>query len=266
MSKTAGCYSRLIAAALILSLLSVFGCAKSSAVTVDEDNSFTHYQEYTDYFDNDILDNALEAAGKLGNSWYGDGESSADIDEYSWLLDYSISAHTKDGRGVIVIHVPGSAGMSQEDFVLLTTKDYGKTWASGGGVYHIAGGVSQITISEDHIYLIVDSEINGNSYVLMSEDFGGTFRVIYADNITPAEYQTRMSDLYGVYMRIINVESDNRIVLKYFCNRYTDDFGSDGFQAYDSSVMSDEERAVLILHSDAHFSEVNTLYADKSFW
>jgi len=253
----------ILLAALILTLLCLSGCAEGGFAAADEDDSFAILETYAEY-DDETLDSSMKLAELLTDSWYGDGYAATDSDELGWLLDYVISAHTQDGRSAFVFHIPGSAGMSQLDFILLTTKDYGKTWDPGDGVYHIAGDIAQITINEDYIYMIMDSATYGNSCVLMSDDFGVTFRRITADKVTPAEYRTRMSELYGVYMRIINVERDDDIVLEYYCENYFEDMSSDDTFDYESSVMSDEKRTIMILHSDAHFSEVKTLYAEMS--
>lgn len=266
MKKQTRHYSRLIAAALIMALLCVSGCTGSGSITADEDNSFTHFEEYVEYDNEETLNSALELARILGESWYGDGNSETASSEHSWLLDYSVSAHTQDGRGVFALHIPGSAGMSQIDFILLTTKDYGRTWNPSGGVYHVVGGVSQITINRDYIYLVVDMDVHGASRVLVSDDFGSTFRIYGPDQIIPKEHLTRLSELYGVYIRIANAERDGDMVLECYCNGYMEDMGSDNIQEYNNSFKSDDERVIMILRSDEDFSEVKMLYADDSLF
>lgn len=276
MKKTAGICSRLIAAALILALLCVPGCRDDSPAAADEEyaftneentfsdggNAFIHYMEFEDYGADEILNTALEEAGVLGESWYGDGETG----EHDWLLDYAVTAHTPDGRGVFVLEIPGSAGMSQQDFLLLTTEDYGRTWTPRGGVYHIEGCVAQVVENNDCVYIITESGAMGTSRVIVSEDFCGTFRMYTSGDITPGEYKVDMSELFGVYMRIINVESDGGIVLEYHCNGYIEDMDSGEYVEYDSDFLSNDERTVMILRSDAGFSQVKTLYADERFF
>ncbi len=264
MKKLTSYYFRFVAAVLVLALLCVSGCTGGKSTSVDEDRSGAYYQEYAEYFENDeILNGTIELAEITGDSWYRDGDPADDSGEYGWLLGYEITAHTQDGRGVFALHVPGSAGMSQEDFILLTTDDYGKTWTPGSGVYHIVGSISQITINENYIYIVVDSGAYGNSYILMSDDFGASFKTCKAGCAIPEEHQERMSELFGVYTRIVNVESNGDMVLKCFCVGDVGYISFDDLSGYDDSDISDGERTLLIMSSDAYFSEVKTLYADK---
>lgn len=265
MKKLTRYYMCLIAAALVLALLCVSGCADDESMSAYEDDLFTYAEEYEGYYFDGILNISLELAKVLGDNWYREGDLPADGSELDSLLYYSVSAHTQDGRGVVVIHVPGSAGMSKEDIVLLTTKDYGITWVPSGGVYNLAGHISQISINKDHIYMVADSYTYGSSRVMMSEDFSGVFREYKTDKLMPKEHQKRMSELYNVYMRIVNVESDGEVVLGCY---YYDGFSEcpDSDRIYESSAADDKERIIMMLHYDESLSHVKTIYADESIF
>ncbi len=264
MSK---CSLLLIVAILIPTLLCVSGCTGERTIKADEDYLFTHLEDYEGY--DGIVDRSLKLAKILGDSWYGDGDLEVDSDAYSWIEDYSVHAHTQDGKGALAIHIPESAGMSQLDFILLTTEDYGRTWTPGAGPYHIVGGVAQIAINDDCIYLVVDSGANCNSYVLVSEDFGVSFRRYSSDRIVPVKHRSRISELDEIYMRIINVESDGGLVLQFYSRYGFCDLGSeesDYYFEYKNTFTSDNERIIMILHTDVSFSDFKTLYADDSFF
>ncbi len=257
----------LIVTILIPTLFCVPGCASDETKTADEDNLITCLEDYEGY--DEIVSRSLKIAEILGESWYGNGDVEADSSDYSWIEDYSVSAHTQDGRGVVAIHIPESAGMSQVDFILLTTEDYGRTWTPGKGPYHIAGRVAQIAINDDFVYLIIDSGVTCSSHILVSEDMGCSFRKYGVEHIVPEAHRSRMSELADVYMRIINVENDGKVVLQ--CGSYGSfyDFGSEdseGSYEYENDFNSDRERVVMILRSDARFSDFKTLYADDSIF
>ncbi len=257
----------LIAAVLVSALLFVSGCTGEQMVKAGEDELFTYLEDYEGY--DQIVDRSLELAKIFGDSLYGDGSMEVDGVDYSWVEDYSVHAHTQDGKGALVIHIPESAGMSQLDFILLTTEDYGRTWTPSGGPYHVVGGVTQVVISGDCLYLIVDSGAYCNSYVLVSEDFGATFRLHNFESIVPEKHRTRMSELSDIYMRIINVEDDGGVVMQCYSNYGFCDLGPEGSEdyfEYDNTFSSDDERVIMILHTDAGFSEFRTLYADDSFF
>lgn len=273
MKKLNGFYFCLIAV-LLAAVLCFSGCTEGKSeseaaretIKVSEDNSFTYYEKYADYQDYGFLKNATELTTAVGERWFGEGSFEEISEEQSFLLEHSVSAHTDNGRGVLAVHNPGSAGMSQIDFILLTTNDYGKTWNSSGGVYHVVGSVDQIAINGDYVYVIVNSGTGGSSDLLVSEDFGTNFRLFTAEDIVPAKYSSRMSDFYNLYMRIVNVENSGEIVLEFYCDGYMEVEEGDSFDEYKNSFISDEETVIMILKYNAQLSEVNTLYADESFF